>query len=337
MSRPLPIVFMGTSEFASPVLQSLDDNYRLIAVVTQPDRPKGRGRIPIMSEVKERALKLGIPVLQPERVGDPASVNQIRRLKPRLIVVAAYGQILPGAILEVPEMGCINVHASLLPRYRGAAPINWAIVQGESETGVTTILMDEGMDTGPVLLRRVVSIDPKDTAGSLEKRLAEMGAEIIVETIQGLERGDVQPVLQDSSQATHAPPLRKKDGWIDWSQPANVLHNRIRGLTPWPGTFTRMGGRILKIFRSEVDKTPQSHPPGVIVNVAYKGIRVATGKGHIILKEVQLEGKRRLSVREFLLGHHVDTGTILGDEDEQAGDGQGSRNKRKAFRKAYRN
>jgi len=265
-----------------------------------------------MSKVKERSLKLDIPVLQPERVRDPAFIDEVRRLNPRLIVVAAYGQILPGALLKVPEMGCVNVHASLLPKYRGAAPINWAIAKGESETGVTTMLMDEGMDTGPIFLSRTVPIDPKDTASSLEERLAKVGAEMIVETIQRLERGDIRPISQDSSQATYAPPFKKQDGWIDWSQPAGVLHQRIRALNPWPGTFTRMGGKMLKIFWAEVDQTPQRQVPGCIVDVGKEGIRVATGEGHLLVQEIQLEGKKRLSVREFLLGYPVEPGTALG-------------------------
>ena len=312
MTRPVPIAFMGTSQFACPVLQSLHDHYRVMAVVTQPDRPKGRGRILSMSEVKERALKIGIPVLQPKRVAEPTFLREIQALNARLIVVAAYGRILPRAILEVPEMGCINVHPSLLPKYRGAAPINWAIAQGDVETGVTTFLMDEGMDTGPVLLRRAVSIKPKDTASSLEQRLAKIGAKIILETIEAWERGDISPIPQDSSQATYAPALKKEDGWIDWSQPARVVHNRIRALDPWPGTFTRMGGKILKILCSEVDDTHQNSPPGCIVELKKEGIRVATGEGHIILKEIQFEGKKRLSVREFLLGHRMVEGTMLG-------------------------
>jgi len=312
MKRTLPIVFMGTSGFAVPTLQALFDNYRLVAVVTQPDRPSGRGRILSMSKVKERALKLGIPVLQPERVRDSSFVSEIRTLKPRLIVVAAYGQILPRTLLEVPEMGCINVHASLLPRYRGAAPINRAIAQGESTTGVTTIIMDEGMDTGPILLSRAISIDPEDTAGTLAERLAEAGADIILETIKGLERGEIRPTIQDASQATYAPPYRKEDGWIDWNQPASILHRQMRALNPWPGTYTRMGGKILKVFWAEVDRTLQSQNPGCILDVGKEGIRVATGEGHLILKEVQLEGKKRLSVREFILGHPVDAGTVLG-------------------------
>ncbi len=216
-------------------------------------------------------------------------------------------------------MGCINVHASLLPRFRGAAPVNWAIAQGESETGVTTILMDEGMDTGPILLRRAVPIDPRDTAGSLQERLAVVGGEVIVETIQGLERGEIRPIPQDSSQATYAPPLRKEDGWIDWSQPATVLHRRIRALNPWPGTFTRMGGKILKILSADVDKTPGEQDPACIVDVGQEGIRVATGEGHLILKEIQLEGKKRLPVRQFLQGHPVEIGTVLECQGTEGG------------------
>lgn len=312
MKRPLSIIFMGTSAFAVPVLRSLFDHYQLIAVVTQPDRPRGRGQGLSMSKVKESALGLNIPVLQPERVRDPAFVDEIGSLKPRLIVVVAYGQILPGALLKVPEMGCINVHASLLPKYRGAAPINRAIAQGESKTGVTTILMDEGMDTGPILLSRAVPIDPTDTAPSLQERLAEVGAEIIVETIRGLEEGNIRPVVQDPSQATYAPPFKKEDGWMDWSQPADALQRRIRALNPWPGTFTRLGGKTLKIFSAQVDETPHSLTPGCVVDVEREGIRVTTGRGHLILKEIQMEGKRRLSVQEFLLGHAVEPGMILG-------------------------
>lgn len=312
MKRPLSILFMGTSEFAAPILQSLSGHYQLIAVVTQPDRPRGRGRGLAMSKVKECALELNIPVLQPERVRDPAFVDEIRGLKPCLIVVAAYGQILPGDLLEVPEMGCINVHASLLPKYRGAAPINWAIARGECKTGVTTMLMDAGMDTGPTLLSRAVPIELEDTATSLPGKLAEAGAEIIVETIEGLEQGNVQPIPQDPREATYAPPLKKEDGRIDWGQPARVLHRRIRALTPWPGTFTHLGGRILKIFSAEVDETPQNQNPGCIVDVGQEGIRVATGEGYLILKEIQLEGKKRLPVREFVLGHAVEPGMMLG-------------------------
>ncbi len=312
MKRPLSIVFMGTSGFAVPILRALFDHYTLIAVVTQPDRPCGRGRRLSVPRVKESALQLNIPVFQPRRAGEPAFVDEIRKLKPRLIVVAAYGQILPEALLHVPEMGCINVHASLLPRYRGAAPISRALADGESSTGVTTILMDEGMDTGPILLSRTVPIDPKDTAASLQERLAVVGAGAVLETIGGLEKKGIRPVPQDESQATYAPPLRKEDGWIDWSQPASVLHRRMRALNPWPGTFTRLGGKILKVFSAEVDETYQSENPGCIVNAGPEGIRVATGKGHLILKEIQAEGKKRLLVRDFLLGHPVEPGKILG-------------------------
>jgi len=312
MKGSLKIVFMGTSGFAVPILQSLFDNYPVFAVVTQPDRPRGRGRLLSVSPVKERARALGIPVYQPEKVRDPAFIEEIRRLGPRLIVVAAYGQILPRDLLEVPEMGCVNVHASLLPRYRGAAPINWVIAEGESETGVTTIMMDEGMDTGPILLRRAVPIDPKDNTSSLQDRLAKVGAELVVETVRGLKRGEIPPRPQDADQATYAPPLKKEDGRIDWTQPARVLYRRIRALSPWPGSFTQMEGRILKIFLADVDEAPHRQRPGCIVDVGPQGIRVAAGKGHLILKEIQLEGKRRLPVKEFLLGHPVEAGAILG-------------------------
>jgi len=306
-------VFMGTSGFAVPILHALADRYELVAVVTQPDRPRGRGRGLAMSKVKETALELNLPVLQPERVGDPAFVEWIRAVNPRLIVVAAYGQILPAPLLRAPQMGCVNVHASLLPKYRGAAPVNWALANGESETGVTTILMDEGTDTGPILVSRPVPIGPVDTAPVLEARLAEVGAELIVETIIGLEEGRIEPVAQDSSRASYAPPLKKEDGWIDWNQPAGVLERRIRAFDPWPGTFTRLGDRILKIFRAEVDPGGESQRPGLVLQVGQEGIRVATGSGSLVLKELQLEGRKRLPVQSFVLGHVLEPGTVLGD------------------------
>ena len=314
MKGSLSMVFMGTSGFATPILQALHDHDDLIAVVTQPDRARGRGRVLALSEVKQRAIELGVPVHQPEKVRDALFIDEIRGMNPELIVVAAYGQILPGALLSVPPLGCVNVHASLLPKYRGAAPIHWALVQGESETGVTTMLMDEGMDTGPVLLSRVVPIYPEDTAGSLQERLAAAGAALIIDTIEGLKGGNLRPTPQDSSQVTYAPPFTKKDGWMDWRQPAWALHNRIRAFNPWPGAFTRLEGKMLKIFRTAVDETGESRPPGCVVNVGEEGIRVATGKGHIILKEVQLEGKKRLPVQAFLLGYCVEAGAMLGDE-----------------------
>jgi methionyl-tRNA formyltransferase len=302
---------MGTSGFAVPILHALFNHFFLAAVVTQPDRPKGRGRRLAVSAVKEKALNLGIPVLQPEGVRNPAFIEELRNLKPRLAVVAAYGQILPGELLEIPEMGCVNVHASLLPRYRGAAPMNHAIINGESRTGVTVIQMDEGMDTGPLLLSREAQIEPEDTVASLQVRLATIGAGVIVETIRGLESGEIKPIPQDESLATYAPLLKKEDGRIDWTQSAAALERRIRGLQPWPGSFTRLEGRVLKVFSGRVDRTQQSQPPGCIVEVKGEGIRVATGDGHLILDEIQLEGKRRLPVREFVMGCRVVPGTIL--------------------------
>ncbi len=315
MKKSLPILFMGTSRFAVPILQTLNDHYHLVAVITQPDRPSGRGRPLSMPPVKELSLELGIPVLQPENIRNPSLLDETRKLEPRLIVVAAYGKILPRSILNLPEMGCINIHASLLPRYRGAAPIHWAIAQGESITGVTTILMDEGMDTGPILLSREVPIDPGDTTGSLMERLARAGAEIILETIQGLERGDLRARLQDSSKATYAPPFKKQDGWLDWKKPAIILHNHIRALNPWPGTFTHLEGKVLKVFKTELDENPDeergTERPGCVAQTGPEGIRVATGNGLLILKEIQLEGKKRLLAREFLMGYRLGRGTMF--------------------------
>ena len=308
------IIFMGTPDFAVPSLKKLIDTQHVVGVVTQPDRPAGRGRRLQPPPIKAVALAAGIPVYQPKSLRDEQSAEPLRGWAPDLIVVAAYGQILPGSLLSIPPMGCINVHGSLLPKYRGAAPIHWALARGESETGVTTMLMDEGMDTGPVFLSRVVPIHPEDTAGSLSERLAVAGAALVIETIEGLKRGDLHPTPQDGRQATYAPPLKKKDGWMTWSEPARMLHHRIRAVTPWPGAFTRLRGRMLKIFWAEVDEKPGGRqPPGCVVDTGTEGIRVATGKGHIILKDVQLEGKRRLPVQEFLLGYRVEAGTMLGN------------------------
>ncbi len=243
------IVFMGTPDFACPTLQTLiDRGERLLAVVTQPDRPKGRGHKLMPPPVKELALAHDIPVLQPHRVRASAFVDSIRQLAPELIVVVAFGQILPKALLDIPPRGCVNVHASLLPRYRGAAPLNWCIINGETETGVTTMLMDTGLDTGPMLLKRATPIDENEDIVSLHDRMASLGAELLAETLDGLREGRIEPQAQDDSLSCYAPLLKKEHGLIDWQRPARQIHNQVRGLAAWPGAQTLLNGQALKLF-----------------------------------------------------------------------------------------
>ena len=245
----LRIVFMGTPQFAVPTLQMLlDRGENVVAVVTQPDRPKGRGQQLQQPPVKELALKHGIPVLQPHKVRDPFFIETLLDLKPDLIVVVAFGQILPKALLDIPPKGCINVHASLLPRYRGAAPLNWCIINGETETGVTTMLMDPGLDTGPMLLRSATTIDGNEDITSLHDRMSLMGAQLLAETLDKLKAGMVSPQQQDDTLTCYAPMLKKEDGLINWYREASTIHNQVRGLATWPGTYTFLDGLILKIY-----------------------------------------------------------------------------------------
>ncbi|MGH3056002.1 MAG: methionyl-tRNA formyltransferase, partial [Gaiellaceae bacterium] len=275
------LVFMGTPDFAAASLEALlrsDDS--VVGVVTQPDRPKGRGQILTPSPVKLLAQSEQISLLQPLKMKDPEFLHALARWKPDLIAVAAFGRILPPVTLSLPPLGCINVHGSLLPKYRGAGPIQWAIINGEKETGVTTMLMDEGMDTGAMLLQEAIPITPDDTAGTLSPRLAELGGRLLVETIARLKAGTLVPRPQDVSQATLAPLLKKEDGAIDWALPATALANRVRGLSPWPGAYTtEAGGDRWTIWRALAIPGPVTTPPGVIIAVTNEAIHVATGEG----------------------------------------------------------
>lgn len=299
---------MGTAPFALPTLRSLADTEEVIAVITQPDRPRGRGREVTPPPAKGLAFDFGLPVLQPERVKEPYFIAQLAALKPDVIVVAAFGQILPPAVLDLPHLGCINVHPSLLPKYRGAAPINWAIINGESKTGVTTYLMDEGMDTGPILLAREVKIGADVTAEELSEQLAALGGDLAKETIQGLKEKGLQPTPQDEKGATYAPPLKKEDGLIHWEE-ADRIRNQIRGMVPWPVAFTWWKGKRIKLFRGRTGDGTGT--PGEIISVE-GGIEVACGTSSLFIEELQLEGGKKMGWEEFTRGHQLTPGERLG-------------------------
>jgi methionyl-tRNA formyltransferase len=308
------LVFMGTPDFAAASLEALlrsDDS--IVGVVTQPDRPKGRGQTLTPSPVKLLAEREKIPLLQPLKMKDHEFLQALTGWKPDMIAVAAFGRILPPVILSLPPLGCINVHGSLLPKYRGAGPIQWAIINGETETGITTMLMDEGMDTGAMLLQEAIPITSNDTAGTLSPRLAELGGRLLVETIARLKAGTLVPRPQDASQATLAPLLKKVDGVIDWALPAAVLVNRVRGLSPWPGahTTTTEGDRWT-IWRALALPGPMTKPPGVIVAITDEAIHVATGEGVLAVMELQPANSRRMAVSQYLAGHPVVVGERLG-------------------------
>lgn len=303
---------MGTPDFAvSPLKALIDAGYTISAVVTRPDRPKGRGRTLSMPPVKEVALEHGIKVLQPERIKESSFFDTLKALAPEIIVVVAYGKILPSAILAMPPKGCINLHSSLLPQYRGAAPINWAIVRGEEKSGVTTMVMDEGMDTGPILLQAAVPIDDDDTAQSLHDRLSEVGAGLLITTISRVIDGTIKPVSQDDSKATYAPMLKKEDGSVEWKSDAVTIHNLVRGLFPWPGAYTRWNGKSLKVLKGAARAGDTGEVPGTILGVTEEGIDVATGDGIYVIMELQPESKRKMTAAEFSKGYRIGTGQIL--------------------------
>lgn len=309
----LRIVFMGTPDFACPTLQKLiDRGETLLAVVTQPDRPKGRGQKLEPPPVKTIAEKHGIPVIQPLKVRAPEVIDTIREMNPDLIVVVAFGQILPQSLLDIPRFGCINIHASLLPRYRGAAPLNWCIINGETETGITTMQMDAGLDTGDMLLKKAIPIDPEETAQSLHDRLSLLGAETIDETLDLLIAGKLVPVKQDDSLTCYAPMMKKETGRIDWAMTARQIKNLVRGVTPWPGAFTTLDGNVLKIFKVRIAEAGGT--PGEVINAGKDGVSVACGEGSIIIEELQLEGRKRLAAGDFLAGYKVPAGTHLGHD-----------------------
>lgn len=303
------IVFMGTPEFAVPALERLiDSEHQLLAVVTRPDRPRGRGLKLEPSPVKQCALSHRLKVLQPEKLDDHFLAD-LRGRAPDLIVVIAFGQILKPEILSLPRDGCLNLHASLLPKFRGAAPIAWAILQGESETGVTAMQMDEGLDTGPILMQKRLPIAPEDTAGSLHDKLAGLSAELLAETLVGLKAGTLSATPQDHGRASYAPSLKKEQGRLDWRKPALELERMVRAFNPWPGCFFQLSGHAVKVWKTRV--VPVSGAPGELLSLAPEGITVACGEDALQLLELQPSGKRRMSAGEFLCGHRLRPGTLL--------------------------
>lgn len=312
MAKPR-ILFMGTPEFAVPSLAILaENNYPLAGVITQPDRPGGRGRKNLPPPVKVLAEARNLPVIQPERLGDELFLKLFERLSPDVVVLAAFGQILPGSIIAAPVMGCINVHPSLLPKYRGAAPINWAIIRGEEKTGVTIMQMSDGIDEGDILLQKEVPIGAEENFGELHDRLSRLGAELLLSTIEMIVAGTTTRTPQDHAAATYAPRLKREDGLISWNADVAGIIRLIRGLSPSPGAYTVLDGKKLKIFAASGEETSAGNMPGKIGRETEKGLPVAARNGYVYLREIQMESKKRMPVREFLRGYPVKPGSVLG-------------------------
>ena len=306
------LVFLGTPAFAVPTLEAVATKHDVLSVITQPDRPKGRGQELSPSPVKQSALRLGLPVYQPERIRRPEAQAHLASLSPEIMVVVGYGQIIPQSVIDIAPRGIVNVHASLLPKYRGAAPIQWAVANGEGRTGVTTMQINAGLDTGDILLTRETQIGPEETAIELGERLAVMGAELLVETLDGLAQGAITPRPQDDAHASFAPILKKEDGAISWTGAAGAIHNRVRGLLPWPGAYTHFRGQLLHIWRARVDGERITLAPGHVLPGA--GFRVACGSGSVLqLIEVQMEGRKRMSAEAFANGQRLRENEVLGE------------------------
>jgi methionyl-tRNA formyltransferase len=300
---------MGTPDFSVPSLSALHAaGCPIEMVVTQPDRPRGRGRKSTPSPVKAEALRLGLPVFQPTSLKQAETVQRIAAVEPDVIVVIAFGQILPLAVLGIPRLGAVNVHASLLPKYRGAAPIHWAVLNRESETGVTTMLMDEGLDTGPILLADRTPIADTDTAGTLHDRLSAMGAKLVVQTLEGLAAGKLVPVVQNDAESCYAPMLSKEDGRIDWQKTPADLDSFVRGMDPWPGAFTRLDGKRLRLFRVAPAHRTEDRRPGTVIAGFPDELRVVAGDGAVSILEIQGDSGKRLSIADFLRGHPIPAG-----------------------------
>lgn len=312
----MKLVFMGTPDFAVDTLTALvEAGHQVAAAVTQPDKAKGRGKGMSMPPVKEKAMSFGIPIYQPERIRtDEAFFDILKEINPDAIVVAAFGQILPKRILELPKYGCVNVHASLLPKYRGSAPIQWAVIDGEPETGVTTMMMDEGLDTGDMLEKAIVTLDKEETGGSLFDKLSREGGRLILSTLNKLEKGEAVRTKQPEQGASYAKMLYKTMGDIDWNQDACVIERLIRGLNPWPSAYTVCDGKTMKIWSAAVKEQPAGEPerePGTVVQIGKDYFSVQTGGGLLDVKELQLEGKKRLEAAAFLRGYPLNLGTVL--------------------------
>jgi methionyl-tRNA formyltransferase len=306
------ILFMGSPELAVPSFQAVMNIGQVVGVITQPPRSSGRGQKLTPSAISIEALRSGIVAMTPGTLKTPEITRTLRELEPDIAVVVAYGKILPPDILAVPELGCVNVHASILPELRGAAPIQWAIARGYKETGVTLMQMDEGMDTGPILIQRTTPIGPLETARELGIRLGQMGAELLREGLPLFAEGKLQPIEQDGSLATYAPLLKKSDGLIDWSLDSQEIADRVRGFSPWPGTFTTRGGKRILVTGSAAMEEPSETPPGTITSAGSDGIHVSCGSGTLNILAVKPEGKREMTVGEFLAGYTIEVGEILG-------------------------
>ncbi len=304
----LRVVFMGSPEFSVPVLTALHSAFHVVGVVTQRDKPKGRGQKIFPTPVKTTAFELGIPVIEPERLSSDA-LEIIKSWNPDVIVVAAYGKILPEALLKLPPMGCVNLHASLLPKHRGASPISSAILAGDKIAGMCTMLMDRGLDTGDILMCREIPVDENDTAGRLHDKLLEPGAELVVETLRLMREGAIRPVKQDDSKATHTSLVTKKDGRIDWFIDADYLSRLVRAMAPWPGAYFKLNDEVIKVWEAVPDKG--SGEPGRIVNIGGEGISVGTAAGLLLIKTIQAPGKKSISATDFARGKRLKTGDLF--------------------------
>ncbi len=315
--QPFRIIFMGTPEFALPTLESLIQGPdEIIAVVTQPDRPKGRSKKLIPPPVKSIANKYGIDLYQPKGIRTPEFLTTLRSYDPDLIVVAAYGKILPEAIIELPRHGCINVHGSLLPRHRGAAPIQWSIIKGDAEVGVTIMQMDKGMDTGDILMKASITHEPDETSGSLFPKIAKLGSHTLMDTLDMLAQGGMAMIGQDDKEATSAPMLRKDDGLIDWSKSGHEIHCLIRGLDPWPTAFSFLERRKFQFFNPEIVHQGSTKRPGTLLRADREGLLIATGDACMLIKEIKMEGKRRMAVADFLNGWPLEPGSVFGPQQD---------------------
>ena len=303
------VVFMGTPDFSVPALERIATEHEVVAVVTQKDKPKGRGMSVSYTPVKESALKLNIPIYQPDKVKEESFVEELRKLNPDVIVVIAFGQILSNDILTLPKYGCINVHASLLPKYRGAAPIQWAVIDGEEKSGVCTMKMDEGLDTGDIIDVDEITLDPKETGGSLFDKLAKLGGELILKTLQNLEFGKATFIKQDDSKSTYAKKMTKELGHIDFTKDAESIERLIRGLNPWPSAFTYLDGKVMKIW--DADVVDAGGVPGTVISEDKDSFVIATGSKALKVNELQLEGKKRMKASDFLNGRSIE-GSKLG-------------------------
>lgn len=308
----MKIVFMGTPDFAVPSLKSLIKEFGVEAVFTQPDRPKGRGKKLGMSPIKEVALENNIPVYQPLRIkNEPKIIEELRNMKPDFIIVVAFGQILPKEVLDIPKLGCINLHASLLPKYRGSAPLNWSIINGEKVTGNTTMLMDVGVDTGDMLLKDEVEITDSMTTGELHDILMERGGDLLIKTIYGVVNNEIIPEKQNNEDSCHAPMLNKEIAKINWGLSAQEIHNLVRGLNPWPVALTSYNDITMKVYQTRVEKGDSNKDAGTILSVDKTGIKVSTGKDILVIEKLQFPNSKQLFVEQFINGNSLELGTVL--------------------------